>query len=147
MNFSSFAIGVVFVNFLNNKNISDDNQEKIILHCDLNNFFASVEIAKNPTLKDKILVVGGDIKKRKGIVLAKNEKAKEFGIKTGEPLTQALRKCPKITCVPPNLSSYHEYSKLVKNIYLQYTDLVEPFGIDECWLDAVKKLHMKLKKE
>ena len=110
--------------------------ERVILHSDLNNFFASVEAVKNPSLKNKIFAVAGDPAKRHGIILAKNQAAKRYGIQTGETIWQARQKCPSLIVVKPDMQAYHRYSKLVHNIYRQYTDSIEPFGIDEAWLDV-----------
>ena len=107
-----------------------------ILHCDLNNFFASVECLRYPELKDKCMAVGGNTEQRKGIILAKNENAKKYGVKTGEAIWEAKLKCPDLVTVSPHYSDYAKYSGIVKDIYKQYTDMVEPFGIDECWLDV-----------
>lgn len=110
--------------------------DKCILHCDLNNFFASVELLEHPELKNVPVCVGGDEKARHGIILAKNEIAKKYGIKTGEPLSHAKEKCPFLKILLPHFDKYSKYSKLVKKIYMRYTDQVESFGIDECWLDV-----------
>jgi Nucleotidyltransferase/DNA polymerase involved in DNA repair len=110
--------------------------DRVILHSDLNNFFASVECALNPSLKDKPVAVCGNTVERHGIVLAKNYIAKKYGIITGEPVVHADRKCPGLIKLPPNYDKYVEYSKIVSNIYYSYTNLVEAFGIDECWLDV-----------
>ena len=112
--------------------------DRTILHCDCNGFFASCECAINPELKDVPMAVGGDIEARHGIILAKNELAKKYNIKTAETIWQAKRKCPELVIVPPHHDLYEEYSKKVNNIYKEYTDLVEPFGIDESWLDVTK---------
>lgn len=109
---------------------------KSILHCDLNNFFASVECLDFPELKNVPMAVCGSVEDRSGIVLAKNELAKKMGVKTAEVIWQAKRKCPDLVCVKPHMSKYIEMSKKVFDIYCEYTDLVEPFGIDECWLDV-----------
>lgn len=109
---------------------------KVILHCDLNNFFASVETFYKPELKDVPMAVCGSREERHGIVLAKNEKAKAFGVKTAEPIWQAKNKCPDLVCVEPHYDEYVKFSRQVRAIYSQYTDMVEPFGIDECWLDV-----------
>lgn len=109
---------------------------RIILHCDLNNFFASVSLLYNPTLKDLPIAVCGDSENRHGIVLAKNEIAKKFGVKTAEAIFEAKRKCPDLVTLPPLYKEYHEYSLKAREIYSRYTDMVEPFGIDECWLDV-----------
>ncbi len=110
--------------------------ERVILHCDLNNFFASVECFLNPELKDKNVAVCGSVEERHGIVLAKNEGAKSYGVKTGEAIWEAKLKCPDLVTVAPNYDQYVIFSKRVKKIYEEYTDMVEPFGIDECWLDV-----------
>lgn len=110
--------------------------DKVILHCDLNNFYASVECILHPELKGKAVAVCGDPEKRHGIVLAKSEKAKFAGVKTGEPIWQAKQKCPDLTVVPPTYGEYVKYSKIVREIYTRYTSEVESFGLDECWLDV-----------
>lgn len=111
-------------------------KDRIILHSDCNNFFASVECAENPLLWEVPLAVAGDPEKRRGIILAKNELAKKYGIKTAEPIWQALKKCPDLVLVPPRHMLYEEYSKRINEIYGDYTDLVEKFSIDESWLDV-----------
>ena len=110
-------------------------RERVILHSDLNNFFASVEIALNPSLAGKPLIVCGDPKQRHGIVLAKNEEAKKFGIKTAETVYSALKKCPDIQMVGSHYNEYKRYSALVMDIYGRYTDVIEECSIDECSLD------------
>ncbi len=110
--------------------------DRIILHCDLNNFYASVECVLNPSLKDIPLAVSGNPEKRHGVILAKNEIAKKAGIKTGDVIWQAMKKEPRLKCVPPHFSHYMKYSSQVFDIYTRFTDLVEPFGPDECWLDC-----------
>lgn len=112
--------------------------DRTILHCDCNGFFASVECILNPELKKVPMAVGGDPESRHGIILAKNELAKPFNIKTAETIGQAKRKCPELVIVPPRHDLYRQYSKRVNDIYKQYTDLVEPFGIDESWLDVTE---------
>lgn len=107
-----------------------------ILHCDLNNFYASVEQVLNPELVGKFVAVSGDPAARSGIILAKNTAAKQCGVKTGEVIWQAKQKCPQLICVPPHFDAYVHYSKRVRQIYEQYTDKVEGFGLDECWLDV-----------
>lgn len=116
--------------------------ERTVLHCDCNSFFASVEGVLNPELNKYAFAVCGDPEHRHGIVLAKNEKAKSFGVKTGEAIWQAKSKCPKLLTVKPHYQKYKEYSKQVFDIYCRYTDLVEPFGIDECWLDVSGTMHL-----
>ncbi len=108
------------------------------MHSDLNNFYASVERILNPDLSGKPVAVCGNEEERRGIVLAKSEEAKKFGIKTGDTVWQAKRKCPALIVVRPHFSEYMSYSKKVKAIYARYTDLIESYGIDECWLDVTK---------
>ena len=115
---------------------------KKILHCDANNFYASVECMLDPSLKDKYVAVSGNPDKRHGIILAKNQKAKECGIKTGEVIWEAKRKCPQLVLVPPQFDKYVYYSDKIFNIYCQYTDRVERFGIDECWLDVTGSMRL-----
>lgn len=110
--------------------------DRIILHCDLNNFFASVSLLFNPTLYDMPVAVCGSVEARHGIVLAKNELAKKFGVKTAEAVWEAKAKCKDLVILPPDYKKYHEYSVAARKIYERYTDLIEPFGIDECWLDV-----------
>ena len=109
--------------------------ERVILHVDCNKFYASVECAQNPHLRYVPLAVGGDAEKRHGIVLTRNEIAASFGVKSAETLYQAKKKCPQLVVVPPNFPLYLQYSNRVREILSEYTDLVEPFGLDECWLD------------
>ena len=110
--------------------------ERTILHCDMNNFYASVECMLNPSLRGHPVAVGGDIENRHGIILAKNYEAKKFGIQTGEALWQAKQKCPKLIIVPPHYEEYLKYSRLAHSIYADYTDLIEPYGMDEVWMDV-----------
>lgn len=113
-----------------------NTDERVILHSDLNNFFASVETVLDPSLKGKPLLVCGDPKERKGIVLAKNEEAKSYGIKTAETVYSALRKCPNAQVVRARYLEYVKYSKMVVEIYRRFTDCVEECSIDECALDV-----------
>lgn len=110
--------------------------ERIVIHSDLNNFYASVEKLLNPDLIGKPVAVCGNKEERKGIVLAKSEEAKRFGVKTGDTVWQAQKKCSEIVIVPPHFDKYMEYSRKVRAIYARYTDLIEGYGIDECWLDV-----------
>ncbi len=116
--------------------------ERKILHCDLNNFYASVECKDKPELQHKPVAVCGSVADRHGIILAKNEPAKRFGVSTGETVWQAQRKCPNLILLPPHMEQYVEISRKVREIYYRYTDQVEPFGIDECWLDVTGSLHL-----
>ena len=116
--------------------------DRIILHCDLNCFFASVELLDKPALQNVPVAVCGDPASRHGIILAKNEPAKRLGVQTAETVWQAKQKCPHLILLPPHHSLYADYSRRVNTIYGQYTDLVEPFGIDESWLDVTGSLHL-----
>lgn len=111
-------------------------KERVILHSDLNNFYASVECLYHPEYRGKPLAVLGDPKARHGIVLAKNYEAKAYGVQTGDPMWMAKKKCPDIVFVPPHYNLYMKHSKLIREIYSEYTDKVEPYGLDECWLDV-----------
>lgn len=106
-----------------------------ILHCDMNNYYASVEALLNPALRGKALAVCGDLRERHGICLAKSQEAKAAGVKTGDPLFEVRRKCPGVLIIPPHFDAYVQYSRLARTIYGRFTDRVEPFGLDECWLD------------
>lgn len=110
--------------------------EKVILHSDMNCFYASVEMMLDPKLRGKAVAVCGSTEDRHGIVLAKSELAKKRGVKTGMVNWEARQCCPDLICVPPQYEQYLKYSKLAHQIYYRYTDLVEPFGMDECWLDV-----------
>ena len=114
--------------------------DRIILHSDLNNFYASVECMENPKIKNKPVAVSGNPENRHGIVLAKNMIAKNMGIKTGDTIWAARQKCPDIIFLPPRFDKYIEISRMVRDIYYDYTNLIEPFGIDECWLDVTKSI-------
>lgn len=116
--------------------------DRTILHCDANGFFASVECLYRPELIDVPMAVSGSVEDRHGIILAKNELAKRFGIRTTETVGQAKRKCPGLVLVPPHHERYRKYSKIINNIYERFTDMVEPFGIDESWLDVTGSLHL-----
>lgn len=109
--------------------------DRTILHCDFNYFYANVECLYHPEIRDKPVVVGGDEAQRHGIVLTKNPLAKRFGIQTGESLYSAKQKCPRLVVVPAQYDLYIHFSKLAHEIYKRYTDRIEPFGLDECWLD------------
>ena len=116
--------------------------ERIILHSDMNNFYASVECLYNPDLRGKPVAVAGDPEARHGIVLAKNEEAKRFGVQTGDPLWMAKQKCPDIVFTPPHYDRYMQFSAAARKIYGEYTDQVEPYGLDECWLDVTGSMKL-----
>ena len=107
-----------------------------ILHCDINCFYASVEMQRHPQLRNKPLAVCGNQEERHGIVLAANYIAKPYGIKTGMAIWQAKERCPQLVIVPPDMREYIRIGKMAREIYEDYTELVEPFGLDECWLDV-----------
>ena len=109
---------------------------RTILHCDANNFYASVEMKLNPSLIGLPVAVSGNPEKRHGIILAKSNLAKACGVQTGETLWQAKLKCPNIVFVPPHYDDYVDFSNKLFDLYTEYTDKVEPFGIDECWLEC-----------
>lgn len=115
---------------------------RAILHCDLNNFFASVEMLKRPELRNVPMAVSGDPNKRHGIILAKNQVAKKFGVYTPETVYSAMKKCPQLVLVKPHYEEYVKYSKLVNAVYREYTDRVEKFGIDESFLDVTESTNI-----
>lgn len=110
--------------------------ERAILHSDLNSFYASVEMMLNPSLRGKAVAVCGATEERHGIILAKSDLAKKAGIKTGMVNWEAKQLCRNLILVPPQYDQYLKYSKLTQAIYQRYTDMIEPFGMDECWLDV-----------
>ncbi len=110
--------------------------EREILHVDCNKFYASVECYLHPQLRDKPVAVGGSEQSRHGIILTKNEIASKYGLVVGEPLWKARQKCPDLIIVPPNFPVYIEFSGKVRKILEDYTDLIEPFGLDESWIDV-----------
>lgn len=115
---------------------------RTILHADLNSCYASVECALHPEYKQVPLAVGGEKELRHGIILAKNELAKKAGVQTGEAIWQAQKKCPQLVVVPPHYDLYKQYCEHARQIYMQYTDMVESFGPDECWLDVTGSLSL-----
>ncbi len=115
---------------------------RVILHCDMNSFYASVEQAEHPELRGKPVIVGGREETRHGIVLTASYEAKRRGVKTAQAIWQARLACPDAIVVPPHFLLYMRYSDLARQIYYQYTDLVEAFGLDECWLDLTHSLHL-----
>lgn len=115
---------------------------RTIIHSDMNAFYASVEQAEHPRLRGLPVIVGGDEEARHGIVLAASYEAKAAGVKTAMTLWEARRCCPEATIVPADFPLYHHYSRLARRIYYDYTDLVEPFGPDEAWLDITHSAHL-----
>lgn len=116
--------------------------DRVIYHCDCNSFYCSVELLSRPELRTAPAAVCGDPRSRHGIILAKNEPAKRFGVRTAETIWQAKQKCPDLVLLPAHHDLYREYSKKVNAIYDRFTDLIEPFGIDESWLDVTGSLHL-----
>lgn len=110
--------------------------DRVIFHLDCNKFFASVECLHRPEIRECPVAVGGSVERRHGIVLTANQIAAKYGVKTAEPIWQAVQKCPNLIVVPPNYPLYVRFSRLVKNICKEYTDKVESFGLDESWLDV-----------
>jgi len=116
--------------------------DRIIFHVDMNSFYASVEQAEHPELRGKPIAVAGKEELRHGIILTKSIEAKKYGVKTAEAIWEAKQKCPDLIVVAPNYRLYQRYSKMARRIYYDYTDLVEPFGLDENWLDLTGSLHL-----
>jgi len=112
--------------------------ERVILHCDANSFYASVECLYRPEIREKPVAVSGDPEARHGIILTKNTLAKSFGVKTGEAIWQAKQKCPDLICVPPDFPLYVRFSEKMRRIYEEYSPRVESFGLDECWVDLTQ---------
>lgn len=110
--------------------------DRVILHSDMNSYYASVETLLRPELRGKAVAVCGSTEERHGIVLAKSELAKKYGVKTGMVAFEAKQCCPNLILVPPQYDQYLKYSRLAHDIYYRYTDLVEPYGMDECFLDV-----------
>ena len=121
--------------------------DRIILHSDCNSFYASVECLHHPEIREKPVAVGGDVEQRHGIILAKNQLAKRFHVSTGEAIWQAKQKCPELVVLPPDFPKYLRFSRLAKEIYLEYSNQVEPFGLDEAWLDITSAENQKDKGE
>lgn len=117
-------------------------RERVVMHIDMNAFYASVAQHLDPSLRDRPIAVAGDPKKRNGIVLAKSRQAKAAGVKTGCAIWEAKSVCPDIVIVPPDYAAYKRYSRLARMIYYDYTDLVEPFGLDESWVDVTNSLQL-----
>ena len=113
-------------------------KDRVILHSDCNCFYASVEMLHRPECRHVPMAVGGDPEARHGIVLTANYHAKRYGVKTGMALWQAKQVCPEIIFVPPRMDLYLRFSRMTHEIYADYTDLQEPFGIDESWLDVTE---------
>ena len=117
-------------------------RDRAILHIDMNAFYASVAQHLDPSLRGKPVVVAGDPEKRSGIILAKSRQAKAAGVKTADAIWQAKQKCPDLIIVPPDYAAYKRYSKLARLLYYEYANQVEPFGLDEAWLDLTGSLRL-----
>ena len=113
-----------------------ERMARSILHVDINNFYASVEIRDDPTLAPFPVAVCGDAEQRHGIILAKNYKAKAFGVKTAEAIWQAVRKCPNLKLIPCHFEKYEKVTAQTRKLLALYSDRVEPFGMDEAWVDV-----------
>ena len=109
---------------------------RVILHADMNNCYASIEMLHHPKLRGHPVAVGGDVEQRHGIILAKNYEAKVYGIQVGQALWQARQKCPGLIIVPPDYAKYLRFSRMFRKILADYSDQVEPFGLDESWVDV-----------
>ena len=107
---------------------------RVVLHSDANSFYASVECLYTPSLRGKPMSVCGSADDRHGIVLASSREAKKYGVKTGMAIWQAKQVCPELSVVPPDYELYVHFSRKLRRIYEDYTNRVEPFGLDECWL-------------
>ena len=118
-------------------------KDRTILHSDMNAFYASVELLHRPELRGKPLAVGGDPEARHGIVLTADYIAKKCGVKTGMAIWQARQVCPDINFVSPRMDLYLRFSRMAKEIYGDYTDLQESFGVDESWLDVSESCSIK----
>ncbi len=116
--------------------------ERIVFHIDMNSFYASVEQAEDPSLKGKPVAVAGKEELRHGIILTKSKEAKCYGVKTAEAIWEARKKCPNLIVLPPNYKLYKKYSAMARDIYNQYSDQVEPFGLDECWVELTGSIHL-----
>ncbi|QAT42464.1 DNA polymerase IV [Aminipila luticellarii] len=116
--------------------------DRTIIHCDMNGFFASVELLARPDLKSVPMAVSGNPESRHGIILAKNELAKKYGVVTAETIWSAKKKCPGLQLVRPHHDKYKKYSRMINDIYFRFTDMVEPFSIDESWLDVTGSLKL-----
>lgn len=117
-------------------------ENRVILHIDMNNFYASVECSLDPALRPYPVAVCGSEEERHGIVLAKNYQAKAYGVKTGESIREAKEKCGNLVIVPPHYGEYMKYSLMAREIYGRYTDLIEPYGMDEVWADCTGSVRM-----
>lgn len=116
--------------------------QRTILHSDINSCYASIEQVLNPSLKNKAIAVAGDPQNRQGVILAKSIEAKNMGVRTGEAICEAKIKCPNLILVPAHYEKYLEFSRKARKIYYSYTNKVEPFGLDECFLDVTESINL-----
>lgn len=116
--------------------------QRTILHSDINSCYASIEQVLNPSLKNKAIAVSGDPQNRQGVILAKSIEAKNMGVRTGEAICEAKIKCPNLILVPAHYEKYLEFSRKARKIYYSYTNKVEPFGLDECFLDVTESINL-----
>ncbi|MBR4880723.1 MAG: DNA polymerase IV, partial [Clostridia bacterium] len=107
---------------------------RTVLHCDMNNYFASVETVDMPGLASVPMAVCGDPRLRHGVVLAKNEHAKRYGVTTGESAASAKMKCPGLVVVPTHYRKYQVYSSIARSIFSRFSEEIYPYGMDEAWL-------------
>lgn len=131
-----FCVIIIYKEYMFDKNGKEITMDKKILHVDINNCYASIECLFHPELSGKPVAVAGETEERHGIILAKNQIAKDYGVKTGEVIWQAKQKCPGLITLKPHYDRYLSYSKSAHLIYERYTDRIESFGIDECWLNV-----------
>ena len=117
--------------------------KRVILHSDINACYAAIEHLHRPELNGKPLAVGGDPEARHGIVLTSDYIAKKYGVKTGMALWQAKQVCPELNIVSPRMDLYLRFSRMAHEIYGEYTDLQEPYGVDESWLDVTASSSLK----
>ena len=117
--------------------------DRVIIHSDANCFYASVEMLYHPEFAGKPLAVGGDPEARHGIVLTANYIAKKHGVKTGMALWRARQACPDVIFVPPRMDLYLKFFSMLREIYGEYTDKIEPYGCDEAWLDVSDSISLK----
>lgn len=117
-------------------------QDRVIMHIDMDAFYASVAQHLDPSLRGKAVAVAGDSERRSGIILAKSRQAKTAGVKTAEAIWQAKQKCSNLIVVPPDYTAYKRYSRLARMIYYSYTNQVEPFGLDESWIDVTGSMQL-----
>ena len=134
------------------------SQRRIILHVDMDQFFAAVEERMRPEIRGKPVVVGADPKegKGRGVVSTCNYEARKYGIRSGMPITRAWRLCPEAVFLPVNIPLYLQVSNRIMEILSRYADKFESWGIDEAFLDVssrvkdfeeAKRLGLQIKKE